>query len=466
MVIGMSPVQERRTTRRKPNVRTLLDILLIVCVAGAAYLVGGHTDAFEQFLVLASGYEYVELDEIISALVATSFVLAGILILRVRDLSRLHREQQEIVEELERERLWLRTLIDLLPDYIFIKDVNGAYLVTNLAHAEATHAETTDELIGKTAFEVFPEPYATEFTLDDKAVMARGEPLINVVRHTLASSGQLKTVLTTKVPIRNAVGRIVGLVGISRDVTELQEELTRRLETAREDERGKMMTSFMQDAAHDFRTPLSTISTSVYLLEKAAEPEKRSYHASVVMQQIHRLERLLEGLTTMTRLDSLQKIDKTPVQVNTLLAMLPLLKQRTYAERDVHVQLDLAAPAPVVMASETDLYEAIKNVFDNAIHFTPDGGTVTVRSHVEDSRVVIEIRDTGTGISAEDLLHIFDRFYRVDRARATTTGGIGLGLPIAKKIIELHGGTIAMQSTKGQGACCFISLPLLKEAVA
>jgi signal transduction histidine kinase len=115
---------------------------------------------------------------------------------------------------------------------------------------------------------------------------------------------------------------------------------------------------------------------------------------------------------------------------------------------------------PWVCGAAYELRQVFANLVDNAIHYTPEGGQVTVRTFQQNEDVIVEVRDTGVGISASDLPHIFDRFYRTDRARSSETGGIGLGLSIAKKIVELHGGRLEAESELGVGSVFRVSLPV------
>jgi PAS domain S-box-containing protein len=134
--------------------------------------------------------------------------------------------QKEIVERvyaeetLKEERNVLRTLIDSLPDYIFVKDAEGRYTVSNLAHARAVHASTPDDLVGKTSFDFFPPHLAAQHEADDRAILQSEQPLVNVERRTINADGQEIWVLTTKVPLRDRHGQIAGLVGVSRDISE------------------------------------------------------------------------------------------------------------------------------------------------------------------------------------------------------------------------------------------------------
>ncbi len=121
---------------------------------------------------------------------------------------------------LESERNLLRTLIDNVPDDIFVKDVEGRFVISNQAHAHHAHVASPDEMIGKTAFETFPQDMATKFHAEDQSILSSGEPLINAERHVVDDAGNERIVLTTKVPLRDQDGKITGLIGINRDITE------------------------------------------------------------------------------------------------------------------------------------------------------------------------------------------------------------------------------------------------------
>ena len=129
-------------------------------------------------------------------------------------------ENEEVKAELARERDLLRALIDSSPDYIFIKDAEGRFVISNQAHAEAAQTADADLLVGKTAFDTFPPNLAEQYDSDDRAVLQSGEPLLNLERQTVDSNGNLRWVLTTKVPFTSRDGSMKGVVGISRDITD------------------------------------------------------------------------------------------------------------------------------------------------------------------------------------------------------------------------------------------------------
>ncbi|MEP6987474.1 MAG: ATP-binding protein, partial [Chloroflexota bacterium] len=358
------------------------------------------------------------------------------------------------------ERNLLRTLIDSSPDYIFIKDREGRFILSNVAHAQAAGLNA-DELVGKTAFKVFPPDLAAQFHADDERVMQSGEPLINIERATVDQHGKSRTVLTTKIPLRDKDGQVTSLVGISRDITARKELETQTIELAAERDRGKVLQRFIHDMSHDFRTPLAVISSSLYLLLKHTDPQKQQLYANRAEQQILRLDKLLEELLQMEHLDQGEiTFQFSLTEINAFLA--PLIREYETIAISKQITVEFVSDTASYFAriDEVEFARVMTKLMDNAVAYTPEGGHITIRTGTEGNWVIVSVQDTGIGIAASDLPHIFERFYRADQARPTETGGSGLGLSIVQKIIEAHDGSIEIESTVGQGSRFSIKLPI------
>lgn len=376
-------------------------------------------------------------------------------------ISRNITQRKQAEEQVRQEHKLLRTLIDHSPDYIFIKDTEGRYVLTNTAHAHAAQL-TPEDMVGKTTFEVFSSEFAQSFHADDERVLKSGKALVNLERNTIDADGTPKRVLTTKIPLVDPEGHITGLIGISRDITDRKrlEQQTRDLNAERE--RTALLQQFIQDVSHDFKTPLTIINTSIYLLQRTNDPVRHQEHVEKLETNALRLAQLFDDILTITNLDSTAYTwDSYPVNLNRLtsatvdgIASLARPKQHT-------LTLQLSEAALLVKGDATALQQALSNVLVNAIHFTPAEGQITIRTYTHHEQAVIEVTDTGMGIAPEDLPHIFDRLFRADEARSSQTGGAGLGLPIAKRIIQAHGGTISVESTLGKGSRFRLELPLI-----
>jgi signal transduction histidine kinase len=233
-----------------------------------------------------------------------------------------------------------------------------------------------------------------------------------------------------------------------------------RAELAAERERTALLQQFMSDVSHDFKTPLSIINTSTYMLRKSSDPDKREHYLTILEEQSRRMSELLDQLRTMSRLDNTQDFVFEPIDVNALIHNIGDNMRPAVEEKHLTMRLDLADHLPSLNLDGSEMSRAVINLIENAIQYTPENGVITIRTQAQSGQVMIEIEDTGIGISHTDLPHIFECFYRTDKARSACTGGIGLGLAIVKKIVEAHGGQIYAESVIDRGCTFRVSLPV------
>jgi len=217
---------------------------------------------------------------------------------------------------------------------------------------------------------------------------------------------------------------------------------------------------FTADASHELRTPLTVLRTEVEVaLGQTLSPAEHQQLLGTVLEELGRMSRLTDQLLALSRRDAgVEPLNALPLDLHTLVggvvdALRPLAEARV-------VLLRLDGEGPVEVAGDAGrLRQVFINLVDNALKYTPRGGTVTVRVARNGGVGIVSVADTGIGIPPEHLPHVFDRFYRVDRARTRAEGGTGLGLSIAQSIIKAHGGTIEMSSTVGRGTTCIVILP-------
>lgn len=245
----------------------------------------------------------------------------------------------------------------------------------------------------------------------------------------------------------------------------------------RERIRRETLQSFIRDASHDLRTPLTNCGTSLYILRRytqqlqtllAAEPLNSAMLRDIAQHILDRigmidearelLERIILDMLEMVRIDNLTHLDCTHVNCAELVQRLLQTYEGTAAAHDQRLVLT-SPPEPVwAWAMEDDLQVALTALLKNALAYTPSGGTVTISVAANDGQAMITIHDTGIGIAPEHLPHIFERFYRVDAAR-TGAVGVGLGLSIAQRIIALHEGRITVTSAVNEGSIFTVLLP-------
>lgn len=249
-----------------------------------------------------------------------------------------------------------------------------------------------------------------------------------------------------------------------RDISERKQLETARFEHALENEHMRLLADFIQRTSHDLRTPLTIIATNAYLLRRITEMEARERKIQSIEDQVARLTALINELFEMSQLDRVKRLDRRRLDVNALIRGLAERLETRLNAKALQLILKLQAPLPTIEADEGQLGRALYNLLENAILFTPDGGEITVETTYTSQQVLISVRDTGIGISEEDLPRIFERFFKADRARQTGVGGVGLGLPIAQKILERHGGGIVAESMLGKGTVFRVTLPIEVES--
>ena len=214
------------------------------------------------------------------------------------------------------------------------------------------------------------------------------------------------------------------------------------------------------DIAHELRTPLAVMRGNleamidgVYTLDVE--------HVQPVLNQVNLLTRLVDDLRTLALAEAGQlPLVKRPIDLAALLRNTLTSFEAQAATQQVTLRADVAIDLPPVSVDADRIQQTLGILIANALRYTPAAGSITLAARAVGPRVTIEVADTGAGIAPEDLPHVFDRLYRADKSRSRESGGTGLGLAIAKSIVEAHGGSIAAQSTVGQGARFVVELPI------
>ncbi len=237
-------------------------------------------------------------------------------------------------------------------------------------------------------------------------------------------------------------------------------QLTDRLQTTEEVRR-----RFVSDASHELKTPLASIRllTDSILQNPDVDPETVRDFMGDIGEETDRLTRISERLLTLTRLDAAPERELVPVELGAVVEKVAHML-RPLAEA-VNVTLNCTLePGCVLLCTEDDLYQVAFNLMENAIKYNLPGGRVDVETHHRGEKVLLSVSDTGVGIPEEDRPKIFDRFYRVDKARSRAAGGTGLGLSIVRETVKLHGGTISVfPGEQGTGTRFEAEFPALTE---
>jgi signal transduction histidine kinase len=223
----------------------------------------------------------------------------------------------------------------------------------------------------------------------------------------------------------------------------------------------KRQKQFTGDASHELRAPLAIIEAeSTLTLQKKRSAAEYRRSLETITQEAKRMSMVIEQLLTLARADAgEEQVSFEPVDLSALLANLGSDVAILCRDKGLDFQLDLKEGL-VVSGDPVRLRVMFLNLLDNAIRYTPSGGTISLSLFSEGKLAGVTVSDTGVGIPPEDLPHVFERFYRVDKARSRAEGGSGLGLAIARHIAEIHGGKIEAQSQIGAGSTLRVWLPL------
>lgn len=370
-------------------------------------------------------------------------------------------DRKAIEQELKQSKEWLE---------LAVNSTNMAMWEWNIETQHLVYDHYWAEMLGYTYEEIQPME-----TIWDKLVHPQDKPRSVEYMNTLlegkanhfeveqriqSRDGQWRWFLSRcNVVEHDANGKPLRIVGVNVDITNRKRAESDYISFELEKQRTHLLANFIQDAKHEFKTPLSRINTKLYLMQRATDPEKRDEIASAIEEQVAQIDHLVDSLMLMARLDTTDSTAHDPVNLRLILtSLITDVGSRLY-ENNLSLRSEIPENIPIIHGNMNDLYEAFARIFDNAIRYTPHRGRINVYVRVVSSHIVVEINDTGSGISKEALPRIFDRFYREDLAH--TTSGIGLGLSIAKKIIEQHGGGIHVSSRIDFGTTVQVRLPTI-----
>ncbi len=363
--------------------------------------------------------------------------------------NRMAGELQAQIEAMDAQRSMLTAVLAHMADGVLITDPGGRVRLINPAAARLL-AVDQEAAVGERFVALVRDHQITGIwrrcrecseELSETVEMGRQRPFLRVVATPLSDTAE---------------GECLVLL---QDLTEM-----RRLETVRRD--------FVSNISHELRTPLAGLKAVVDTLRDGAleDPAAARRFLDRIETEVDALTQMVQELLELSRIESGQvPLRLAPMAVADLVIP-PVDRLQPQAERSglsVTVNLPSAGEEPglpSVLADAERVREVVTNLVHNAIKFTPAGGQVTISAHVAGEEVIVSVRDTGTGIPADDLPRIFERFYKADRARSG--GGTGLGLSIARHIVQGHGGRIWAESVEGKGSTFYFSLPVANKTAA
>jgi two-component system phosphate regulon sensor histidine kinase PhoR len=344
----------------------------------------------------------------------------------------------KLVGDISVERTKLQTVLANMADGVIMTDVEGNIILANRATERLFNFREKDA-INKPLIEAVHDHEADEI-------------LKSCLSTRQTQTGQFESAISKRflraiaVPI--VEGRLTGALLLFQDLTEV-----RNLQTMRRELVGNI--------SHELRTPIAGIKAMVETLRGGAIDDKEAAidFLTRIDSEVDHLTQMVSELTELSRIETGRaELRMSPANLNLLVEEV-VTQLNTLAQRQqVTITADLAPDLPIIKADNDRIRQTLTNLVHNAIKFNHPGGKVTISTRVDGASVTVSVSDTGIGISKEDLPHVFERFYKADKARPT--GGSGLGLAIAKHVVQAHGGSIWAQSEEGKGSTFSFSLPI------
>ncbi|MGB8954195.1 MAG: ATP-binding protein [Tumebacillaceae bacterium] len=346
------------------------------------------------------------------------------------------------IDDLQREKEQLSSIITSMTDGVVAADLNGTITLANPPARRFIRAQLLAET-GMSSDMRLPQ----DLLQIEKEVMSHRESLQDEL------NWQGRILIVTMVPLYEKNGTTLrGVVAVLRDITD-----ERTLEKMRQD--------FIANVSHELRTPLAMMQgySEALLDEFGDDPEQRQELTQIILDETHRMRRLVNDLLDLAQLESGQfQMNTEEVDMSHLIRRIGRKFTTVSHERGVAIQLQVPEGVPplIVHGDSDRLEQVFTNLVDNAFRHTPQGGQILLTLTHEAGSAHVSVRDTGEGIPPEDLPFVFDRFYKVDKARTRSKGGTGLGLAITRNIVKNHHGDIVVESEVGKGTTFNVLLPL------
>ncbi|SDC65507.1 PAS domain S-box protein [Williamwhitmania taraxaci] len=407
-------------------------------------------------------------------------------------------ERRKSEESLRYERSLMETFLQNTPDYIYFKDEQSRYIRVNLAVAKSFGLDEPNKLIGKTDFDFLGFEHASNARADEVQILKTGIPIVAKDEKEVKADGSESWMLTTKMPLRDKDGAIVGTFGISKDISErknaeleleqnqkvlqrqnsayadLNEELTHsnihiaainaELLKAKEhaEESDRLKSSFLSNMSHEIRTPMNgLLGFSEMLTNPNVDAERRLFYVDIIRKTSDQLLTIINDILDMARIETNQvnvfsrNVTLFPLLQNTHALFLERAEKQSVklilnvSEEDKRIEL---------MTDEVKVNQVINNLVGNALKFT-SSGSVEFGYKRQNDKIQFFVKDTGIGIGKEHFKIIFQRFRQVETEIVRNYGGSGLGLSISKAFVEVMGGEIWVESEIGKGTIFYFTLP-------
>jgi len=364
----------------------------------------------------------------------------------------------------------LEYFMERIPDVIYFKDKKCRFILVNQAHAKGAGLKP-EELIGKTDFDIFPSERAEMMLKDDLHVLNTGRPIIDKIERATRPDGIDNYVSTTKMPIYDEKGRIIGLLGITRDITRCvqiegrrkeNESITRKLHELKESE--KIKPQVVSIVSHELKAPLSIAREAVKMVFEGRlgiVNHEQKKCLIMAMNNMDRIRQIVVDLLDMSRIEN-----KTLMLRYSLIDLKGMIKDllpffnRLALDKGISLECSFPKKQVNIFVDSDRIRQVFLNLINNAIKFTEENGKIKVEIKVFDNKIRVGVIDSGIGIAKEDIPRLFKKFVQLCQEKCADRTGVGLGLAISKQLVESHGGEVWAESKAGIGSKFYFTLPL------
>jgi PAS domain S-box-containing protein len=384
----------------------------------------------------------------------------GGLFLTVTDIT-----ETKTIERAEREiRDRLRAVIDHLPAGLVLKDENGVHLLANQQFLELYGLQGR-HVIGTTAREHFPQAQAEVVVAQDRTVLRTGIPMEAEMEVTRLD-GEKVFCMITRFPVLDSSGHVIGIGGIHVNISEMKDK-ERQLRIARDEaERANHAKSaFLANMSHELRTPLNAIIGFSEIMEKGlfgplGSPQYREYSEDIRRSASHLLS-IITDILDLSKIEAgRMELHEETIDVAYVVNSCRTIVKEAAVNAGLTLRAQLPEGLPPLYADKRSVRQILLNLLSNAIKFTPGGGSVAVEARLEPAGdLLLIVRDTGIGMSEDDIEIVLQPFGQVESAHTRSHDGTGLGLPITKSLAEMHGGSMTVESEVGKGSVITVRFP-------
>jgi len=368
------------------------------------------------------------------------------------EAQKLHQEREQRLLELANEKSRLRTIISCMADGVLVTNMEGQLVLWNAASEKMLTARG----FGKPGQPLEQYIQDNAFIESIQEVAATRNSKVSMMSKEIEINEQGSALMANIAPVRDDKGQLLGVITVLRDITELKKI-------------DKIKSQFVSMVAHELRAPLAAIEGFLELVisgEGGGDEEQKKKWLLRAKDRSESLLTLVSDLLEINRMDAgkiAQKME--PVQVTDIIQKIIDFFRPEMEKRKISIKSHFPKNIPAIQADARDMEKLFTNLITNAVKYNVENGFISVEAAVEKNYVLFRIKDSGIGISKDNLAHLFEDFFRADDEKIKKIPGTGLGLTIAKKIVDSHFGRIEVESQPGKGSTFTVFFPLPKEKI-